>query len=149
MYLRDYRDIIGGGLLIALGLWSSFYALAHYDTGTLRHMGPGMFPTWLGFILAGLGVLVLVPALFRPGPRVEIDYRQFVAVVLGVLFFALAVDYFGMIPAIVVLTIAAALADNKLGIVSTVLLIIGLSIIALLIFRLGLGITLQPFKWPF
>jgi hypothetical protein len=54
-----------------------------------------------------------------------------------------------MVPAVVVLTIGAVLADNKLGVIGTAILAAVLSIIALVIFRFGLSISLEAFKWPF
>jgi hypothetical protein len=149
MYTRDYRDLIGGGLLLLLGLFLGFHALTSYDLGTLRHMGPGMFPTWLGFLLAGIGAVVMVLGLFRPGERIEPHYRQFVAIILGVMIFAMTVGTFGMIPAVVLVTIAAVLADDKLGVVATAMLAVVLTALALLIFRVGLRIPLQMFDWPF
>jgi hypothetical protein len=56
MLSRDYRDIVGGLLLVVLGLGFSWYAAEHYDLGSLRRMGPGMFPTVLGVALACLGL---------------------------------------------------------------------------------------------
>ena len=149
MYTRDYRDLIGGGLLLLLGLFVGIHALTSYDVGTLRHMGPGMFPAWLGFLLASIGAVILVLGLFRPGERIEPDYRQFFAVILGVIVFGVTVKTFGMIPAVVLLTLAAVLADDKLGVVAAAALAVTLSVLALLIFRVGLGVPLQSFMWPF
>lgn len=145
----DYRDIIAGALLIVLGLFAGFYATANYNLGTLRHMGPGMFPSWLGFMLAGLGFFVLVPALFRAGTLPKPDIRQFIAVLAGTLIFALTINVLGMVPAIFLLTIASVLADDKLGVVGTLVLCVVLSVLAVLIFRVGLEIPLYPFIWPF
>ncbi len=149
MYARDYRDLIGGGLLVVLGLWAGFHAIGNFDVGTVSRMGPGMFPASLGFLLAGLGALIALPALFRSGGPVTVDWRPLFLIMVGVLAFALTVTRFGMVPAIVVLTIAAVLADTKIKLVGTIILAIALSILAYLIFRLGLGIVLEPFRWPF
>jgi hypothetical protein len=149
MYARDYRDLVGGGLLIALGLWAGFHAMSNFDVGTVSRMGPGMFPASLGFLLAGLGALIALPALFRSGTTITVDWRPMIFIMIGVLAFALIVTRFGMVPAIVVLTIASVLADSKIGVIGTIILSIALSLIAYLIFRVGLGIVLEPFRWPF
>ena len=149
MYTRDYRDLIGGGLLVLLGLFVGFHAIGSYDLGTVRHMGPGMFPAWLGFLLASIGAVIMVLGLFRTGDRIEPDYRQFIAVILGVMVFAVTVGTFGMIPAVVLVTIAAVLADDKVGVVGAAILAVVLSVLALLIFRVGLRVPLQMFDWPF
>ena len=39
--------------------------------------------------------------------------------------------------------------QDKIGIRGALLLSVALSLIAYLIFRLGLGIVLEPFRWPF
>ena len=145
----DYRDVIAGALLIILGLFAGFYATANYKVGTLQQMGPGMFPSGLGFLLAGLGVLVLVPALFRAGTLPKPDFRQLVSVLAGTLMFALTINVLGMVPAIFLLTIASVLADDKLGIVGTLVLCVVLSGLAVVIFRAGLEIPLYLFIWPF
>jgi hypothetical protein len=149
MYSRDYRDIIGGLLLIILGLWAGFHAMSTFDVGTPSRMGPGMFPASLGFLLAGLGALIALPAAFRRGTEVKVDWRPMIFIMVGVMAFAFIVVPFGMVPAIVAVTIGAVLADNKIGVVGTVILAMALSLMAYLIFRVGLGIVLEPFRWPY
>jgi hypothetical protein len=149
MHTRDYRDLVGGGLLIALGLWAGFHAIANFDVGTVSRMGPGMFPASLGFLLAGLGAVIALPALFRSGEMPTVDWRPMLVIMLGVLVFALTVTRLGMVPAIVLLTLISVFADTKLRLVGGVILSVALSLIAYLIFRVGLGIVLEPFRWPF
>ncbi len=149
MLRRDYRDMIGGSLLIVIGVWATVQAWFDYPLGSVSHMGPGMFPAGVGVLLAFTGVLVFVPALFRVGPALaKVDFRAFFFVLLSLVLFAITVDTFGLIPATAVLTVAAVLADNKLGVIATVLLAVVLATIAILIFQVGLGIALEPFKWP-
>ncbi len=146
---RDYRDIIGGILLIVIGAWAALQAWLDSPLGTVSHMGPAMFPAGVGFLLAGMGLLVFVPALFRVGLALpKPDFRAFFFVLLSLAVFALTVDTFGLIPATALLTVAAVLADNKLGVIRTVVLAVVLAAIAILIFRVGLGLLLEPFKWP-
>jgi hypothetical protein len=149
MYRRDYRDLVGGGFLFLVGLFIVGRASLYYDLGTVRHLGPGMYPVWVGCLLAGLGALIAILGLFRQGKRISPDYRQFAAVVLGLVMFGLTISSFGMIPAVFILTIAAVVADNKLGIVGALVLAAVLSLIALVIFRLILSVPLEAFRWPF
>lgn len=149
MQARDYRDIAGGLMLIVVGLWAGIHAATTFDVGTPSRMGPGMFPASLGFLLAGLGAIIAIPAFFRAGTMPTVDWRPMVFVIIGVLLFAFTVTRLGMIPAIVLLTFAAVAADSKIGWKGAIVLSIALSIIAYLIFRVGLGIVLEPFRWPF
>ncbi len=149
MLRRDYRDMIGGSLLIVIGVWATVQAVFDYPLGSVSHMGPGMFPAGVGVLLAFTGVLVFVPALFRAGPALaKLDYRAFFFVLLSLVLFALTVDTFGLIPATAILTVAAVLADKKVGVIGTIVLAAVLSAIAILVFSVGLGIPLEPFKWP-
>lgn len=150
MTARDYQDVIGGSLLFATGALASLVAWLYYPLGSFSRMGPGMFPALVGAALAGVGLLVLVPALFRPGlPLASPDYRPFVAVILALLAFALTVDSFGFVPATVLLTAISVLADRKLGIIGTIILVVALCTIAELVFYVGLNIPIDPFNWPF
>jgi len=149
MASRDYRDMIAGAALIAIGLFATLYALHNYPIGRYDDMGPGMLPAVLGCLLVGLGLILSIPAMFRPGTLPSPDLRSFAFVLIGVLAFALSVDRLGMAPAIVLLIAAAALADAKLGVRTTAALVIGLLILATLIFRVALRIQIPTFKWPF
>ncbi|MDP2358756.1 MAG: tripartite tricarboxylate transporter TctB family protein [Beijerinckiaceae bacterium] len=150
MYTRDYRDIIGGLLLMLFGAGVFFQAYYEYPLGTLRHMGPGMFPATLGAILGGLGFFILLPALFRAGPPLpRIELRPLLAIIGGGLAFAFIVTRFGMVPGVIVLTVFSVMADDKLGVVGTIILSAVLSLLIVAIFSYGLGVSLQPFRWPF
>jgi hypothetical protein len=143
---RDLRDILAGGLLIAIGLIAAFHASTAMPLGSWRHMGPGMFPTSLGLLLAALGLLILIPALFRTGTLPTFETRPFLAVCGAVLAFALLIRPAGLVPAIVALTFVATFADSKLGWVATAILAAIMSVGAYLIFIFGLGMPLQTFN---
>lgn len=146
---RDYRDIVGGGLLIVLGLWVGFYSVANYEVGQLGRMGPGMFPMVLGFLLAGIGALIGAPAMFRPGSLPDVHWRPLAFVTIGTLAFSLTVTRLGMVPAVALLTLMSVFAGTRVRLIHTLILVAALSILAYLIFRLGLGIVLEPFRWRF
>jgi hypothetical protein len=94
MHTYDYRELISGTLLVAVGLFAGIYATRHYNLGTLQHIGPGMFPAMLGFLLAGIGVLIALRALFsgshpRNGDGMSaFEVRPFVAVLAGIFAFS-------------------------------------------------------------
>jgi hypothetical protein len=149
MYLRDYRDIAAGGLLTALGAFFVVYTILNYRLGTVTQIGPGMFPLWLGGLLSLIGIAVTASAFFRSGPRIEPHYRQFIAVIAGLLAFALTVDGLGMVPAIFFLVIAASSGDGRLGVLQVAALAAALSAISVLTFHFGLGVPIAPIRWPF
>jgi hypothetical protein len=146
---RDYRDLIGGAILIVVGIAGALYASSHYPMGTVQRMGPGMFPVAIGYLLAGLGVLIALPAWIRRGTLPMPEFRPFLLVLASVLIFAITIERLGMVPAIFLLTGLAVLADDKLGIIGTIVLAAALSLGAWLIFVFGLGIPIYAFIWPF
>lgn len=148
MHSRDYRDIIGGMVLIVIGAGAAIYAAMSLRFGTVTNMGPGMFPAALGMLLAGFGAVILVPAFCRGGDLPEIEWRPLIVVLLAMLAFALIVQPFGMVPAIVVMTLIASRADRKLSPLALSILIVALSLTATLIFQVALGLQLRAFSWP-
>lgn len=150
MHARDYRDVAGGLLLAAVGAFAAYYAATRYDMGTLRQVGPGMFPAGLGGLLVGLGVIVAVPALRRlPRSYPMVEWRPLAAVIAGIAAFALTVRPLGMVPAIILLTMLSSLADGRLGPVRAFVLSIVLAGVAILVFRVMLGTPFPIARWPF
>jgi hypothetical protein len=150
MSTHDYRDLVGGGLLFAIGLGFGLHAVSSMDIGDLRRLGPGSFPVVLGFLLASLGAAIAIPAWARGDNSLpSINWRALGSVSLGVLAFAFTIGPFGMVPAIFLLTIFAVRSDGQFGPRVTLLLATVLAALAYLVFGLGLGLMLQPFRWPF
>lgn len=146
---RDYGDIAAGTALISFGLFAAIYATSHYSIGSVGRMGPGMFPTGLGYLLVALGALIVVRALFRSGEFPRPEWRPLLTILAGITAFSLIVGTFGMVPAIVALTVLAARADDKLSFLKTLALAAGLSLTAALIFNIALGVPGALFNWPF
>lgn len=149
MLSHDYRDILGGVVLIAFGLAFSAYAFANYEMGTVNRMGPGMFPVALGVVLAAFGVMQAVPALFRTGKMPEIRIWTPLFVLSGVAAFALMIRPFGLLPAVLGVTLISSLAELKIRPVSLAILAGSLCLISWLIFRVGLGLPIPMYRWPF
>ncbi len=149
MLKHDYRDM-GAGLLLALGgVWIAHYSASNYTLGTVRQMGPGMFPMGVGLIVAGLGAILFVQAIFRQGTMPEIRVWSPIFVLAGTAAFALTVRPFGLIPAVVVTTAISSIADRELRPVSLILLCLSLSLLSYLIFSVALGLRIPMFRWPF
>lgn len=149
MQERNYRDMIGGGLLVLFGLWVAWQAWSTMDIGTARRMGPGFFPLSVGLILAALGAIVLAGSVLQKVPAPEVDLRACLSVLASLAVFALLLKPFGLVPAIVGLVGIASLADRSTRIKQVLMLAGVLSVLCWLIFRLGLGMPLPVLNWPF
>ena len=144
----DYRDLIGGVLITLSGAGAMYHSLASFHVGTLERMGPGYFPALVSGLLTLCGVLILIPALLRAGPMPRIEFRPLFWISLSTLSFALLLIPFGLIPAIVAQVVLAGVSDCKLSWKGSLILAGSLAIGATLIFKVGLGLILPAFAWP-
>lgn len=149
MYKRDYADLIGGMVLIGVGLFVAIYSYANYRLGTINNMGPGMVPMGLGVIIAGLGSISAISAMFRSGDLPKVAVRPLLSVVIGLAAFALLVEPIGLVPAIFVLVCISASAHEDTRWRTTLVLCVALSIVVSGIFVYGLGVPLRLFAWRF
>lgn len=141
------REIVAG---IGLMIGGTAYAVTAYTSlplGTLRQMGPGMFPLGLGALLCfiGLGILVLGIVQRHDLPRFSL---RPIATVLGAIgAFAVVVTSFGLFPAIAACTALASLAAPGNVIMRTTVISLGLMLVAWLIFIVALSVPVEIVKW--
>lgn len=143
---RDIPDLAGGVLLAAIGLFVAVYAVAHYDIGSLRRMGPGLFPALLGGVLVGLGLAIAIPAWVRAGQPVSIAWKEAAAVLAAILIFAAGIERGGLVPVTLVSVLVASVAapDRRIG--WRVALALVVTLLSVLIFHFGLKMTIP--LWP-
>jgi len=147
MTKKDYRDIFGGVALIVIGVFAAVHA-QRYDLGELQRMGPGYFPVALGTILAILGVFVLLPAFFREGTSVKIQWKSLVWVFIGILAFAYTLNPLGLVFATAISVVLFTIASDLTW---KVRFILGgcVALITYLIFSFGLGMVLPVWPWSY
>ncbi|MEX0591262.1 MAG: tripartite tricarboxylate transporter TctB family protein [Xanthobacteraceae bacterium] len=128
-----------GGFLIWQG--------SGYPLGSLNRMGPGFFPVGLGIILMGFGAALVLEVKRLDTPPPEWHVRSFVAIMAGLLAFALMLEPFGLVPATVALAVLSSLGDPPLrprAIAATALALAG---IGYFVFLRGFGVQLDAFRW--
>lgn len=145
----DLQDIVTGVLVLGLGAFIAIYASETYDLGTLRRMGAGAFPFGVGIVLIVLGLLIGLPAFFRSGAFQTIEPRPVVAVLAGLVVFALLVRPFGLLPAVCGLILAASIAEKTFRPVAIAGVCATMAVLIFLIFRVALNLPLAMFRWPF
>ena len=146
MKSRDYADILGGALLIAFGLGVAWYA-NRYEFGELSSMGPGFFPRVLGYLLAGLGVLVILPALRRPAELPTIQKKSFFFVSLSVLVFAVFLPKIGLAATVALTVVVASLADKDTTWRGRIIYALGISVLTVVIFKFALNMSVPLWWW--
>lgn len=145
----DVRDLLGGGVVCLVGAFTAGYAVSNLALGSLNRAGPGLFPFSVGLVLMILGVSIVVPALFREGSSVVLEWRPALGVLVGVGAFALLIRPFGLIPAIIALLIVSSLAERPFRPKSVFGMAVILPASAYVIFRLGLGLPLDMIRFPY
>jgi hypothetical protein len=148
MHGRDYRDVVGGGVLVFGGALVALYSTTQLEVGSLSRMGPGLFPAALGALLCIFGAIVTVPALFREGAPFPIELRPLLFVLASILVFGLTIRRLGVAPAVVLMTLVATLAERRMSWPGTLLLAAVLAGIAVLVFNVGLDIPVEAVRWP-
>jgi len=143
---KDVRDIIGGLGLSAVGLFAVLYG-QRYDFGDLNRMGPGYFPVVLGLLLAGLGVLIALPAFFRRGEGVTVAWKTFGLVMASLVVFAFTLKLLGLVLASALAVLVASLADNAPGWKWRLATAAGIALVTWVVFKLGLSMVLPSWPW--
>lgn len=131
--------------MLAAGLFFALYG-SRYDFGTTARMGPGFFPVVLGWILAGFGLLVAVPAWWRRGTRIQLDGSSLFWCVLSLLLFAFTLNLLGVVLASF-LTALLSLAPSTLGWRTRLMVSAVVALLTTLIFPIGLQMILPIWPW--
>lgn len=148
MKIRNERDFWAGVMFIAFGLFFALFA-QNYDMGTSQRMGPAYFPTVLGGLLTLLGAVVALQGLtvHTIDGKVETFHFGPLLWVLGaVVAFGALLRPAGLVVALVALFAIASRGSHEMRIRELVPLSIGLSVLVLVVFIWGLGLTIPV--WP-
>lgn len=111
---RNWKDVAGGMLLIAIGGYVAVSALG-FGLGSASRMGAGYYPFILGLTTLFVGISIAVVGLREPGTLPTASPRTFLFVIGGLCAFALLVERAGLIPAIWALVGLSALADREIS----------------------------------
>ena len=146
MKVRVSSDLVTGLLFIALGAFAIVYGW-RYALGTAARMGPGYFPLLISSGLTLIGLVLVVRSFYGSADELgAIGWRPLIFVLVGVFGFGLLIDRIGLLPAGVLLIVAARLADRKFALIETAVLAIALTLAAAAVFLYGLGLPIKLLK---
>ena len=145
---RGLKDVVAGGVFVALGLAFSVGALA-YNIGTPLRMGPGYFPLALGILLLGLGIAIVVKGVLagEEGDLGGFEWRAVALITAGLIFFGLTVRGLGVVLALFGAVLLGALARSRTTPVQAVAIALGLTVLSVVIFIILLQLRL-PLAGP-
>ena len=135
------RDMVAGALFLAIGLFFLLNGLG-LSFGTMRKIGPGAFPSMVAGLLILTGVGLCVKGLITRGPVASVfgAPRPLLAVLASLILFGVTVRDAGLLPAVLLCTLAAALAMRplRLGVMTLYGILAGIFCCAVFITALGM-----------
>ena len=151
--IKSMKNILSGALFLSVGVAAALGS-RRYAMGRSAEMGPGYFPFYLGWLLAGLGLIVLLTGLSRRDGQSEGRQSHVIkfsvvapALVLGaVIVFAMTLKTVGLIGATTLAVVLSSLGSGEFRIKEVVIYAIGLAVLVWAIFALGLQVTMPI--WP-
>ena len=137
------KDFLAGLMFIAFGM-AALYFGRHLAVGTAVRMGPGFVPRALSYILLGLGGIICVFALVSGSEPVEAPkWKPITLVTIGIVCFALLFERAGMLPALVALVGISSAANEEFKIVEVIGNMVVLTVLCIIVFKVGLGMNIQ------
>lgn len=121
MTIHFNRDTVAGVLLAAIGAFIAIYAYTHYPVGQISRMGPGMFPVILGSALVLIATGIIAQSSMRRSEKVDINPRSAAIILVALAAFALMVEPFGVMPALLALMLISSVAVTGRRLVPTLL----------------------------
>jgi hypothetical protein len=151
--IKNPQDFWCGIFFVALGALA-LYLSRDYEMGSALSMGPGYFPTWLGGIMIGFGVVIGALAFKIPGDEEAIraltdwGFRPWLVLPATLVVFAYLMDAeVGFVPSLIVLIIGCALAHKDVHWLETIVLSVCVTAGAVAIFIYGIEMPYRLFWW--
>ena len=146
MRIRSPKDFWAGLIFVAIGAGFILLAL-QYRIGDFHRMGPAMFPTLVGALLAALGVIIALRALALDGEAVpRLHARPIGITLLAIVLFGAALQWLGLVAAIAVLVLVGSFAARDVRPLQNVALAVVMILfsVAGFVWLLGLPLPLWP-----
>jgi len=146
MHIRAPKDFWSGLIFIAIAL--AFIGLAQqYKMGDMHRMGPALFPTLVGALLAVLGAVIAARSLVIDGPPVpRFHARPLLMSLAAIALFGIVLSFLGLVAAVVVLVLVGAYATREVRPLEIVVLAVALAVFSVAVFVWLLGLPLP--LWP-
>jgi len=147
--IKSKKDLYAGIMFIFLGGFFALWAL-NYPMGTAVRMGPAYFPTILGWMTAGLGVIITIRGFTIPDeePRIT-QWKPLLMINGAAVVFGLLVDplKIGFVGAVVISVIVCAAGGYEFKWKEAIIEAIVLIVVCWAAFIWGLGLPFRLFPW--
>jgi len=147
--VRSPKNLYAGLMFVGIGMGFALGALK-YSMGTASRMGPAYFPTILGWLVAILGVVVVIEAFAVEGEKPSpVAWKSLILVLGSVCAFSALINTAGLIFATIAQIILSALGGYDFRWKEAVISAALMSVLVWAIFDVGLGLPFKLFPWSF
>jgi hypothetical protein len=142
----DVTNVLAGLLFIALGLAFGLSSAFQLEIGTAFRMGPGYAPLALSVVLVLLGAIILLSAFKGAHEAMgPIAWRGLAFILPAPILFGLTVRPLGFVPAVFLAALLASFAAPRMRPLGALLLALGVTVFATLVFSYALGLPFRRF----
>ncbi len=149
MNLEFYKkkDFWAGIMFLAIGA-GAIIGARNYPFGTTLRMGPGYFPTMIGWILVAFGLYVMVRGL-RSDEKIRSNWsiRALIVLPISMITFGILMEVAGFIPAMAALIFIAVASGREFKFMEVLLLTVFLGTLSIAMFIWGLGLPYPLIKF--
>lgn len=140
------RDFWSGLMFFLFGAVAVFVA-REYPFGKALRMGPGYFPTLMGWILILFGIYIMGKGL-RRSEKIQDNWsiRAMILLPIMIILFGVLMERAGFIPALALLAFGSAAASKEFHWGEVLLLTVVLTGLSLAVFIWGLGLPFPLIK---
>ena len=147
MKISHPKDFYAGVMFFTFGLIAMILAFG-FPLGTAARMGPGYFPRVLGGIMMVLGLILSLRSFRLQGsPITPFAWKAIALVLGGVCIFGAIVIQAGLVVATTVLIVISGYASKEFNIKESLISSVLLSVVAVLMFVVGLKLQFPIFPW--
>jgi hypothetical protein len=147
--IKSKKDLYAGLMFIAFGIGFAWVA-GNYPMGSAVRMGPAYFPTILGWLLASLGLIILIRGVTVPDVAPTRTQWNTLFWILGsVVLFGWLVEWLkmGFVPAVFATVLFCAYGGYEFRWKESIIEAVVLVVVCWAAFVWGLGLPFRLFPW--
>ena len=139
---RNAKDFWTGLIYIVVGS-AALIISRDYEMGSAVKMGPAYFPTLLGALLMGIGIISVLRSFFKSGTAIgAVAWKGAFLIAASTVLFGMIVRGAGVAIALPLLVIISASASTRFSFKTSVVEAVGITAFCILVFVQGLGVPL-------